>query len=80
MTTSDTERDLDDQLATALAMAIVEAATPSGRALVIDRVVERLVAVVAAEPNASDRECDSLLFLLDAADEHCWRLDAFPRR
>ena len=73
MTSTDTLTELDDQLAT----AIINAGTPPGRALVIRRVVDRLAAVVDADPNGSDSERDSLLFLLEAADEHCWRSGAF---
>jgi hypothetical protein len=76
VTTTDTHCELDDQLAT----AILEAATPSDRAMVIRRIVDRLAAVVEADPDAADQERDSLLFLLDAADEHCWRLGAFASR
>lgn len=68
--------DLDQQLAT----AISEAATPPGRALVIHRVVDRLAALVAADPDATESERDSLLSLLEAADEHCWRTGAFSFR
>lgn len=69
-----TPRALDDQLTS----AIHRAGTQPGRALVIRDVVDRLAAVVEADLNASDSERDSLLFLQDAADEHCWRSGAFP--
>jgi hypothetical protein len=73
LTSTDTQAELDDQLAT----AIINAATAHDRALVIRRVIDRLAAVVEADPNTSDSERDSLLLLLEAADEHCWRSGAF---
>jgi hypothetical protein len=45
--------------------------------LVIRRVVDRLAAAVADDPHATESERESLLFLLEAADEHCWRSGAF---
>jgi len=75
--TSAIEPDLDPGLAEALVAVITAADGPPERALVVDRLVEEIVSVVASDPSVGDVERDSLLPVLDAADEHGERMGAF---
>lgn len=58
----------------AVAAAIDDAPERHRRALIIRNVVETLTSAVAAAPDATTLENDSLVALLDAVDEHCWRM------
>jgi len=71
------EPDLDPGLARALGAVITPADGPPTRALVVDHLVEEIVSVVASDPSVDDAERDSLLPVLDAADEHGERMGAF---
>jgi hypothetical protein len=71
------EPDVDPGLSKALEAVITAADGPSARALVVDHLVEEIVSVVASDPSVTDDERDSLLPVLDAADEHGERMGAF---
>ena len=75
--TSAIEPDLDPGLAKALGAVITAADGPPERAMVVDHLVEEIVSVVASDPRVGNEERDSLLPVLDAADEHGERMAAF---
>ncbi|GAA3643174.1 hypothetical protein [Microlunatus ginsengisoli] len=71
------EPDLAPQLVEALAAEVAAAAEPQDRALVVDHVVEQLVSAIASDPAVGEVERQSVMPVLDAADEHCERMGAF---
>jgi hypothetical protein len=75
--TSAIEPDLNQELSEALVAAITAADGPSERAMVVDRLVEEIIDVVANDPLVANAERDSLSPVLDAADEHGERMGAF---
>jgi hypothetical protein len=70
------EPDVDPELAKALGAVITAADGPPARALVVDHLVEEIVSVVASEPSVDADEWNSVLPVLDAADEYGERMGA----
>ena len=75
--TSAIEPVVDPELAKALRAVITAADGPPARALVVDHLVKEIVSVVASHPSVDDDERESLLPVLDAADQHGERMGAF---
>lgn len=77
LTAAGPEAAVEQRLAELVDGLIAAAQGPIGRALLLDRIAERMVAAVGDDTAVSECERASLLRVLDAADEHCQRMGAF---
>ena len=77
LTAAGPEAAVEQRLAEIVDGLIGAAEGPVGRALLLDRIAEHMVAAVAAGTAVGECERASLLRVLDAADEHCQRMGAF---